>query len=346
VLQEINGYNTGDRTLVGGFGELKADGSTACGCWIYSGVFPRPGENRANGRKPSDSYGHGWGFAWPSDRRIIYNRASARPDGRPWSERKQLVWWDAVTHEWTGLDTPDFTKTKPPDYRPPHDAEGDAALAGDKPFILHPDGVGWIWVPTGLADGPLPTHYEPIESPISNPLYPAHQVNPAVLKEERPDNQYARSPDPRFPYVMTTYRLTEHHTAGGMSRTLSHLAELQPAFFCEISPELAAERKIEPGGWLTVITARGIVEARALVTPRMRPLRIEGNTVHQVGVPYHWGSRGLVTGDSGNDLIAISEEPNVRIMEAKGLLCNILPGRRPRGRDALELLRTHVGNSS
>ena len=302
ILQEINGYTVPDRTLVGGFGELKADGSTACGCWIYSGVFPRAGENRADERQPRDVYGHGWGFAWPADRRILYNRASARPDGRPWSERKQLVWWDASTREWTGLDTPDFTKTKPPDYQPPHDAEGDAALAGDKPFIMHSDGVGWIWVPTGLADGPLPAHYEPLESPVSNPLYPAQQINPAALKEERPDNQYAHSPDPRFPYVMTTYRLTEHHTAGGMSRTLPHLAELQPEFFCEISPELAAERGIEPGGWLTILTMRGIVEARALVTPRMRPLRIDGQTVHQVGVPYHWGSRGLVTGDSANDL--------------------------------------------
>jgi formate dehydrogenase major subunit len=205
--------------------------------------------------------------------------------------------------------------------------------------------MGWIWVPIGLADGPLPTHYEPFESPVSNPLYPAQQVNPAARKEERPDNLYSRSPDPRFPYVMTTYRLTEHHTAGGMSRTLPHLAELQPELFCEISPELAAERGIEAGAWLTIMTMRGIVEARALVTPRMRPLRIDGRTVHQVGVPYHWGSRGLVTGDSANDLVAISEEPNVRIMEAKGLLCDVRPGRRPRGREALARWRTHVSGS-
>jgi formate dehydrogenase major subunit len=345
VLQEINGYTVAERTLIGGFGELKADGSTACGCWIYSGVFPTPDRNRADERQAHDTYGHGWGFAWPADRRVLYNRASARPDGRPWSERKKLVWWNAPTREWTGLDVPDFAKTKAPDYRPPQDAVGDAALAGDRPFIMHPDGVGWIWVPTGLADGPLPTHYEPLESPVSNPLYPAQQINPAAIKEERPDNQYARSPDRRFPYVMTTYRLTEHHTAGGMSRTLPHLAELQPEFFCEISPELAAERGVEPGGWLTILTVRGIVEARAMVTARMRPLRIDGKTVHQVGVPYHWGSRGLVTGDSANDLIAISEEPNVRIMEAKGLLCDVLPGRRPRGAAALELWRGHMSSS-
>jgi len=345
VLQEINGYGVPDRTLVTGFGELKADGSTACGCWIYAGVFPRPGENRANQRSSRDLLGHGWGFAWPSDRRILYNRASARPDGRPWSERKKLVWWDEQEKQWTGLDVPDFTKAKAPDYRPHHGAQGDEALAGDRPFIMHPDGTGWIWAPKGLADGPLPTHYEGLESPVSNPIYPQQQSNPAVMREERPQNRYAGSPDKRFPYVMSTYRLTEHHTSGAMSRMLPHLAELQPEFFCEISPELARERGIENGGWVTIMTPRGIVEARALVTRRMQPLQINGTTVHQVGVPFHWGYRGLVKGDSANDLVAISEEPNVRIMEAKGILCDVSPGRRAQGKAALDQLNSHLGRS-
>ncbi len=343
ILQEINGYQVADHTLVSGFNELKVDGSTACGCWIYSGVFPRPGENRANQRNSQDLWGHGWGFAWPSDRRVLYNRASARPDGRPWSERKKLVWWDEQNKEWTGLDVPDFTRTKAPDYKPPKDAQGDEALAGDKPFILHPDGTGWIFAPKGLADGPLPTHYEGLEAPVCNPLYPDQQSNPAAMRDERPENLFASSPDERFPYVMSTYRLTEHHTSGAMSRMLPHLAELQPEFFCEISPELASERGIENGGWVTVMTPRGIVEARALVTRRMRPLLIDGKMVHQVGVPYHWGSRGLVKGDSANDLVAISEEPNVRIMEAKGILCNVSPGRRARGKAALDQLYSHLG---
>jgi formate dehydrogenase major subunit len=345
VLQEINGYAVADRKLVSGFTELKADGSTACGCWIYSGVFPRPGENRANQRNSQDYLGHGWGFAWPADRRILYNRASAAPDGRPWSERKKLVWWDERKKEWTGIDVPDFTKTKAPDYQPYKDAEGDDALAGDKPFILHADGVGWIWAPKGLADGHLPTHYESLESPVRNPLYPDVQSNPAVLKEERPQNEYANSPDARFPFVMSTYRLTEHHTSGAMSRMLPHLAELQPEFFCEISPELAKERGVENGDWVTLTTARGLVEARALVTARMRPLLVNGKNVHQVGVPYHWGYRGLVKGDSANDLVAISEEPNVRIMEAKGILCDLSPGRRAQGKAALEQLSAHLGGS-
>ncbi len=244
VLQEINGWTFNEgagRSLVSGFRDLKADGSTACGCWIYSGIFPKAGENLARKREPKDFYGHGWGYAWPSDRRILYNRASARPDGSPWSERKKLVWWDADEKKWIGNDVPDFTATKAPDYRPKRDSRGDDSLGGDKPFIMHPEGLGRLYVPSGLKDGPLPTHYEPLESPIGNMLYPARATNPASNSMERSDNRYADSPDPRFPFVLTTYRLTEHHTAGGMSRYVSHLAELQPELFCEISNGLAAE---------------------------------------------------------------------------------------------------------
>lgn len=336
VLQEINGWTVADHKLVSGFRDLKADGSTACGCWIYSGIFPKEGYNRARERDPRDYYGHGWGFAWPADRRIIYNRASARPDGQPWSERKKLVWWDEAKKTWTGLDVPDFTATKPPDYKPAPGAKGDDAIAGDQPFIMHPDGFGWLFVPSGLKDGPMPTHYEPLEGPIVNPLYPNHSSDPATKRMERPDNRYASSPDSRFPYVLTTYRLTEHHTSGAMSRTLSHLSELQPELFCEISPELAAEVGVNTGDYATISTARGMIEARALVTERMKPMLIEGHTVHQVGLPYHWGRNGLVKGDVVNDLIAISEEPNVRIMETKALLCNVAAGRRDRGAAAVE----------
>jgi formate dehydrogenase major subunit len=338
VLMEVNGWTVADHKLVAGYRDLKADGTTACGAWIYSGCFPERGKNKANLREPHDLYGHGWGYAWPSDRRIIYNRASARPDGKPWSERKRLIWWDAGKKEWTGLDNPDFTKDKPPDYRPGENAEGDAALAGDKPFILHPDGVGWIYVSSGLKDGPLPTHYEPLESVFHNPLYPKQDSDPAALKMERPDNPYAKTADPRFPYVLTTYRLTEHHTAGGMTRTLSHLAELQPELFCEVSPELAAQVGLRHGDYATIATMRSIVEARVMVTGRMKPIRVAGRTLHQVGLPYHWGTNGLVKGDAVNDLLPISEEPNVRIMETKALLCNIRPGRRARGKAALEEL--------
>ncbi len=342
ILQEINGRRVADRSLVSGFRDLAADGTTECGCWIYSGIYPEPGRNRADERQSRDDLGHGWGFAWPSDRRVMYNRASAKPDGTPWSERKKLVWWDADRKAWTGLDVPDFTVTKAPDYRPPEGATGDDALRGDAPFIMHQDGVAWIWAPTGLKDGPLPTHYEPLESPFGNALYPGQPTNPAADPKVRPDNRYVPIGDPRFPHVVTTYRLTEHHTAGGMSRYLSHLAELLPEFFAEISPELAELVGVRHGGWVTITSPRGIVEARAMVTSRMPSLTVDGRRVHQVGLPYHWGTRGLVTGDAANDLVAMSEEPNVRIMESKALVCHVAAGRRPRGPAALEYLHARM----
>jgi formate dehydrogenase major subunit len=340
IVAEINGYRVSDRTLVSGYKELRNDGSTACGCWIYSGVMPSPDENKARKREPKGRYGHGWGYAWPSDRRILYNRASARPDGKPWSERKALVWWDAEQKKWTGHDTADFTEDKAPDYRPGKGAKGDDAIAGDKPFIMHPDGVGWIWVSSGLKDGPLPTHYEPLESIVTNPLYPEQSTNPAADKKERADNAYAfPAGDERFPYLLSTYRLTEHHTGGGMSRYLPHLAELQPELFAEISPQLAEEIGVRTGEFLTITTMRGIIEARALITERNQPLMIDGKIRHTIYLPYQFGYKGLVTGDVPNDLLSISEEPNVRIMETKALVCNAHPGRVPRGAEALKVWR-------
>lgn len=337
VLKEINGYTVADRKQLAHIKELKEDGSTASGAWIYCGVYPQENYNRANQRNPKDLLGHGWGFAWPNDCRIIYNRASAGPDGKPWSERKKLVWWDEQKKEWTGLDNADYEKNIPPD-RPAeiHTGHGTEALGGARPFTLHPDGVGWIWVASGLKDGPLPAHYEPLESLIKNPLY-HQQDNPAAKKKARADNPYANSPgDPRYPYVLSTYRLTEHHTAGGMTRNLSHLAELQPELFTEVSPELAGELGLKHGDYATITTPRAEIEARVMVTGRMRPLQIDGRTMHQVGLPYHWGYRGQVTGDIVNDLLVISEEPNVRIMETKALVCNLRPGRRPRGKRSVK----------
>ncbi len=340
ILAEINGWKWEDKSLLSSFEELKADGSTAAGCWIYTGVMPEPGRNRANERDPKDLLGHGWGFAWPKDVRIIYNRASARPDGAPWSDEKKLVWWDAGKKQWTGDDVSDFKKTLPPDHKGDDSKGGLEALDGDKPFVLHPDGCAWLYVSSGLKDGPLPVHFEPLESTVRNPIHPERQINPPVKKKERPDNSYAKSPDdPRFPYILSTYRLTEHHTAGGMSRALSHLAELQPELFAEISPELAGEIGVRAGEWVTLVTPRAAVSAKALVTARIRPLMIDGKTMHQVGLPYHWGWKGLVTGDVANDLLVISEEPNVRIMETKGLVCNLVPGRRADGKNALKQLK-------
>jgi formate dehydrogenase major subunit len=341
VLREINGWKWGSGELLSSYQDLKKDGSTASGCWIYCGVFPDEHTNKANQREPKDYLGRGWGFAWPNDSRIIYNRASARPDGQPWSERKKLVWWDEEKKTWTGMDRPDFVLDKRPDD--PGDLQnghGMKAIPGDKPFILHSDGVGWLWVSSGLKDGPLPTHYEPLESLFGNSLYPKVPRNPVAETKQRADNPYAFQPDDgRFPYILSTYRLTEHHTAGGMSRQLSHLAELQPELFCEISPELAAELEVNNGDWVTVTSPRGMVSVKALVTQRMHRLWIEGRSVHTVGMPYHWGWKGLARGEVVNDLLAISEEPNVRIMETKALVCNVIRGRAPEGKAALEFLK-------
>ena len=231
--------------------------------------------------------------------------------------------------KWTGYDVPDFPVDKPPDYRAPDDAHGMDAISGDEPFMMMGDGRAWLYTPSGLLDGPIPTHYEPIESPVPNLLYPALSSNPVAIVWDRPDNPINLTQDPRWPVVMTTFRLTEHHTVGGMSRTLPWLNELQPEMFVELDPILAADRGIEDGGWLIVETARGEIEARARVTERMRPLRIAGSVIHQIAVPWHWGYSGLNVGDSINDLLHLSGDPNTTIETTKSLTCNVRAGRRP-----------------
>ena len=221
VLREINGWGP-DGSALSAYTELKDDGSTACGCWIYCGCYADE-TNQPARRTPGSEQSWvapEWGWAWPANRRILYNRASADPAGRPWSERKRYVWWDEERASWTGEDVPDFVPDKRPDYVPPDGARAQDAIAGDTPFIMQVDGRGWLFAPSGVVDGPLPTHYEPHESPVENPLY-AQEWNPARQRFDRPGNR-SNGPGDRdaFPFVLTTYRLTEHHTAGGMSRFL------------------------------------------------------------------------------------------------------------------------------
>ena len=345
VIREVGGYDADGRPLAG-YTALKRDGSTTCGCWIYCGVYA-DGIIQADRRKPGGEQSWvapEWGWAWPLNRRILYNRASADPEGKPWSERKRYVWWDEGKGRWTGEDNPDFTATKRPDYQPPEGASADAALDGSSPFVMQADGKGWLFAPSGLVDGPLPAHYEPWESPLANPLY-GQQHNPAVQTWDRPGNRYNPSDgEPgadAYPFVVTTYRLTEHHTAGGMSRTLPYLAELQPELFCEVSPELARLRGLRHGDWATIVTTRTALEARVMVTSRMTPLDLDGRVVHQVGLPYHWGPNGLSTGDTPNELLGILADPNVHIMEAKAATCDVMPGRRPRGARLDALVEQH-----
>jgi formate dehydrogenase major subunit len=184
------------------------------------------------------------------------------------------------------------------------------------------DGVGWLFTPNGLVDGPLPTHYEPVESPVDNLLY-NQQNNPVLKYWKHDDNLLAEVADERFPYVMTTFRLTEHFLAGAMSRWNPWLTELMPELFIEMSPELAEEKGIYNNQRVRITSPRGRIQARALVTGRMRPFLIGGRRVHHVGMPWHWGWQGVVVGDVVNQLTALIGDPNVSIHEAKAFVCNV-----------------------
>ena len=324
-MKEVCGYQTGDPTKhLAGFGELKDDGSTTCASWIYCGAYPAP-DKYLPARREGDPPGQPgaqltWGWAWPANRRVLYNRASADTKGQPWSERKKWVWWDG--EKWTGYDVPDFAAKKAPDAKAKPDGLGLDGLSGTDAFIMKGDGKGWLFVPSGLVDGPLPAHYEPAESPVKNPLY-KQQSSPVLKYWKLAGNELAPTADPRFPYIATTYRLTEHYLSGAMSRWNPWLTELQPECFVEMSPELATERGIANLDWVRVTTPRGSVRAKALVTRRMRAFTIDGKTVHHVGMPWHWGYEGLVTGDSANELTSLVGDPNVSIHEGKAFVCNV-----------------------
>jgi formate dehydrogenase major subunit len=348
VLKEVNGY-TYDSNLslkesrsLGSFAQLKDDGSTACGAWVYTGVFAPTdqhpsGHNHAANRQGDDWVSLGWGFAWPANRRILYNRAAADPAGNPWPKEKRLsrehagnggpahigyVYWDEAQGRWAGLDSPDFAATKRPDAAANPGGVGLECHDGASPFLMQSDGKAWLYVPEGLVDGPLPAHYEPYESPVENAVY-RQQHNPLTKIWELSQNAYAPVGSADYPHVLSTYRLTEHHLSGSMSRWLPWLAELQPELFCEISPEHAAEIGIQNTDWVQISTPRGAIRAKALVTRRIRPYRLKSRTVHHVGLPWHWGYKGVTTGDVVNDLSALVGEPNTTIHEAKVFVCNV-----------------------
>lgn len=351
VLREMNGYFIdGPRKgqLVDKFADLKADGSTACGCWIYSGVFAGDVNRSANKRpgQEQDEMALDWGWAWPMNRRVLYNRASADADGKPWSERKKLVWWNEDTEQWESKDVVDFPVDKAPGYKPDRDAVGPAALAGDDPFVMQADGKGWLFAPRGMVDGPMPTHYEPQESPFPNFLY-TQQQSPSRIVMRGPNNLSAPNFGEEglgvYPYVLNTYRLTEMYTSGAMTRTLPYLAELQPELFCEVSPELAEKVGLENGEWATIISPRGVIESRVLVTDRIQSLIIGEHSYEQIGMPFHYGAGNYaeVEGDAPNDLLGIMLDPNVNIQASKVSAVDIRPGRRPRGAAREELVREY-----
>jgi len=325
VLKEINGYHWSDRTQLSDPSQIQDDGSTACGSWLYVGAFPDADRNVTRARHPLGPGHHGWAFAWPADRRVLYNRASADPDGQPWSERKKLIWWDAAESRWTGHDVVDFEVDKPPNFTPDWESRpaGMDAIGGADPFFMIPDGRGHIFVSSGLKDGPLPSHYEPVESPVPNELYPAQSASPTAKRWEREDNPLHEMGDPRFPHILTTYRLTEHHTGGTPTRRTPYTAELQPEGFAEIPTDLAHELGIRTLDRVEISTLRGSLETRALVTDRLRPFEIGGRRIYQIGMPWHFGWEGIATGEIANVLTAVVGDPNTSMHENKALTCGL-----------------------
>ena len=324
IVQEINGFNVRTGEQLRSFTECEDDGSTACGGWIYTGCAPDKETLRARSRTGDEWVSPDWGFAWPANRRILYNRASAAPDGTPWSERKKYVWWDAQQNRWTGYDVPDFPPEKAPDA-PATSAHGIEAHSGSDPFIMQLDGRAQLFVASGLKDGPVPTHYEPLASVIENPLY-KQQNSPSAGQWRRRDNPENGAVNPEYPHVLTSYRVTE--LSGVYTRYIPWLAELQPEAFCEIDPDLAVAQGIRSGDYVTLSTAAGEIEVRALVSGRMHPLRIGGKRVHQIGLPYIFGNFGFTKGDTAGTLIPFSIDSNVSIHESKTLTCALRPGRR------------------
>ncbi len=329
VAKEINGYTVANGTPVAGFAALRSDGTTACGNWIYSGYFQGKEKNVAAARGTQDAAGlgaySGWAFSWPANRRILYNRASADPAGQPWDPKRKVIWWDdqggaQKTGSWVGNDIPDFPPAKRPGTFAKLGGAGLDAHAGTDPFIMKADGRGWLFVPGGLVDGPLPEHYEPFESPVENALSKV-AFNPATKIYSGPADTKGTAKD--FPTVATTFRLTEHYQGGSETRNRPWLIELQPEMFVELNPEFAKDKGIADGDTVKVESARGTVHARALLTERVQPLNANGARVDVVGLPWHWGFSGLAAGHSANQLTPTIGDANTSIQEDKAFLVRI-----------------------
>ncbi|HZM91068.1 MAG TPA: formate dehydrogenase-N subunit alpha [Blastocatellia bacterium] len=300
-----------------GFAWLKDDGTTACGNWLYSGSWTEAGAQMQR-RGTDDPSGLGiyqnWGWSWPANRRVMYNRASCDQSGKPWDSSRRQVWWSETAGRWMGNDIPDFK----PDSNP-KDHMG--------PFIMNPEGVGRLFAPLGaFAEGPFPEYYEPFESPIANPLHPQQSTNP-VVKNLKTEHDRLGTPEQGFDIVCTTYRLTEHYHYWTKNNPM--IVELVPEPFIEIPAELASERGIAGGDKVRVISARSEYIAKAMVTNRIKPMLIDGKKVYQIGIPIHWGYRGIsedngkTSKDLANQLSPTVFDPNAYTPEFKGFLVKI-----------------------
>lgn len=319
IAQEVNGRNltTGER--LASFADLVDDGTTTAGDWIYTGHYPEEGnltKRRDGVQDPAanDPTGMGfypnWAWSWPANRRILYNRASADPQGRPWDPDRPGIAWDAAAGRWVG-DVPDY----PADVEPGPDAP--------LPFIMTGEGTGRLFT-NSVADGPFPEHYEPIESPVQNPLHPEVSATPAAFRyDERAGRPNRFGTADEFPYVATSYRLTEHEHY--VTQHVEKLVQLQPEAFVEIPAALAREKEIETGDLVRVSSKRGKLEVRAVVTKRLGPLQIDGQTVYQIGIPIHWGFVGIRTGQHwlANALTPFVGDASSRTPEFKAFLVNL-----------------------
>ena len=304
VTREISGRDLTTGKQVTGFGELKDDGSTVAGCWIYSGSYSEAGNLMAR-KGQEDPTGLGlypnYSWSWPANRRILYNRASLDTAGKPWDESRAPLRWDG--QRWKG-DVPDYkSDAKPEQYGS---------------FTMLPEGVARLFAPE-LVEGPFPEHYEPAESPVENSLHPLVSFNPMAWVMKGLGDQLGTAKD--FPYVGISYRLTEHFHY--WTKNVASSAELQSNFFVEVPDALAREKNIKSGDLVRVTSARGKVEGPALVTKRLRPLQISGRTVYHVGLPIHWGFIGRVNGPLVNNLTASVYDPNSGTPEYKGFLVNL-----------------------
>ncbi len=327
LARELNGYavetlyDPADATKVVlekgkqvvNFSVLRDDGTTACGCWIFSGCFNEAGNNmaRRDNSDPDDTGAYpNWTFSWPLNRRILYNRASADLQGNPWDPSRKLIAWDGT--KWAGYDVPDIAPNAKPD------------TVG--PFIMNQEGVSRLFARGLMRDGPFPVHYEPFEAPIANVIAPKIRGNPVARIFQSDVAQFATSDE--FPYAATSYRLTEHFHYWTKHNRVN--ATLQPEFFVEISEQLAAEKGIAHGGWVRVWSKRGEVKAKAVVTKRIKPLMCDGKPVHVVGIPLHWGFTGAARKGWGpNSLTPFVGDANIETPEYKAFLVNIEPTTAP-----------------
>jgi formate dehydrogenase-N alpha subunit len=329
VAREINGQALADVTdpatgtvikagqQLPGFAFLRDDGSTLCGNWLYSGSWTEAGNMTAR-RGTDDPSGLGiyptWAWSWPANRRVMYNRASCDVSGKPWDAERRQIWWNESAGRWVGNDVPDFkVDSKPSDHM--------------GPFIMNPEGTGRLFAPlSAFAEGPFPEHYEPIESPLLNPLHPKQSNNPVVRRMKSDLDKYG-TPDQGFNIICTTYRLTEHYHYWTKNNPMN--VQLVPEPFIEIPHDLANDLGIKGGDKVKVTSARASYVAKAMVTQRIKPMMIDGKKTYQIGIPIHWGYRGIAEDEGltslnpANVLSPTVIDPNAYTPEFKGFLVKL-----------------------